>query len=365
MRNGEEENPVMSVFSHPEFDQHEELVFCRDAASGLSAIIAIHNTSRGPSLGGCRMWPYASEEEALADVLRLSRGMTYKSALADLPFGGGKSVVIGDPNRDKSPALFEALGAFVESLGGRYVVAEDVGISVPDVEAMGRVTRHVAGVPSGGSGDPSPATAYGVLHGIKAAVAHRFGQDSLKGVRVAVQGLGHVGFELCRLLHEAGADLVVADLNEAQVKEAATRFGAQAVASDGIIHEVAEVYAPCALGGSLNDETIPRLKAKVVAGSANNQLARPENGFMLKERGILYAPDYVINAGGVINISHESRSGNSKDYDRKAAFNHVAGIGETLSQVFTLAEQRDIPTSEAADRLAEARFTPAAKQEAA
>jgi leucine dehydrogenase len=355
----------MSVFTHPEFDAHEELVFCRDAASGLSAIIAIHNSSRGPALGGCRMWPYASEGEALGDVLRLSRGMTYKSALAGLPFGGGKSVIIGDPRSGKSPALFEALGGFVESLGGRYVVAEDVGISVPDVETMGKRTSHVAGVSAGGSGDPSPATAYGVFHGIKAAVTHRLGASDLKGVRVAVQGLGHVGFELCRLLHEAGAELIVTDLNQEQVTLAKECFGAATAAPDAIVSAEAEVYAPCALGATLNDESIPALKASVVAGSANNQLARREHGFMLKERGILYAPDYVINAGGVINISYETRPGQDKRYDKEAAFAHIAGIGGTLREIFTFAQQQDIATSEAADRLAEQRFTPAGAKKAA
>jgi len=355
----------MSVFTHPEFDAHEELVFCRDAASGLSAIIAIHNTSRGPSLGGCRMWPYASEEEALGDVLRLSRGMTYKSALAGLPYGGGKSVVIGDPRTDKSPALFEALGGFVESLGGRYVVAEDVGISVPDVETMAKRTAHVAGVTAGGSGDPSPATAYGVFHGIKAAAAHRLGASDLTGIRVAVQGLGHVGFELCRLLHDAGAQLIVSDLNAEQVMRAKERFGAATASPDAIASVEAEVYAPCALGATLNDRSIPALKASVVAGSANNQLARREQGYMLKERGILYAPDYVINAGGVINISHEARSGQSEPYDREAAFAQVAGIGKTLSDIFAFAEQQGIATSDAADRLAEERFTAAGAKKAA
>ena len=355
----------MPVFTHKEFDSHEELVFCRDAASGLTAIIAIHNSSRGPALGGCRMWPYASEEEALADVLRLSRGMTYKSALAGLPYGGGKSVIIGDPRSDKSPELFEALGGFVDSLGGRYVVAEDVGISVPDVEIMARRTDHVAGIPSGGSGDPSPATAFGVFDGIRASVAHRLGHDDLSQVRVAVQGLGHVGFELCRLLHGAGARLVVADLNADLCSQAAERFGASIADTQAIVSSDADVYAPCALGATLNDESIPQLKAKIVAGSANNQLDRPEHGVALKQRGILYAPDYVINAGGVINISHEQRPGQEKPYNRAAAFAHIARIGDTLSEIFSLADAQGLATSEAADRLAEQRFTAPEKQEAA
>ncbi len=355
----------MSVFTHPEFDSHEELVFCRDAASGLSAIIAIHNTSRGPSLGGCRIWPYASEEEALSDVLRLSRGMTYKSALAGLPYGGGKSVIIGDPRRDKSPALFEALGGFVESLGGRYVVAEDVGISVPDVETMAKRTSHVAGVTAGGSGDPSPATAYGVFCGLKASVEQRLGRKDLEGVKVAVQGLGHVGFDLCELLHEAGAKLFVSDLDWERLSRAEEAFAAALLKPDEVTGAEVDVYAPCALGATLNDESIAALKAKVVAGSANNQLERPEHGLALMRRGILYAPDYVINAGGVINISYEKRAGQDKPYDKQAAFAHIAGIGETLKEIYTLAEQQGIATSAAADRLAEQRFTMAGAKKAA
>jgi leucine dehydrogenase len=355
----------MSVFTHPEFDSHEELVFCRDAASGLSAIIAIHNSSRGPALGGCRMWPYASEEEALSDVLRLSRGMTYKSALAGLPYGGGKSVVIGDPRRDKSPALFEALGGFVESLGGRYTVAEDVGISVPDVETMAKRTRHVAGVTAGGSGDPSPATAYGVFCGLQASVEERLGRKDLEGLKVAVQGLGHVGFDLCRLLHEAGAELYVSDLDWERLSRAEEAFGAKLLQLEELMTAEVEVYAPCALGATLNEKSIPALKAKVVAGSANNQLARPEDGLALKKRGILYAPDYVINAGGVININYERRPGQDRPHDKAAAFAHIAGIGETLKEIYALAESQGIATSEAADRLAEQRFTPASAKKAA
>jgi leucine dehydrogenase len=256
----------MPVFAHPEFDGHQEVVFGHESESGLNAIIAIHNTNRGPALGGCRMWPYASEAEALTDVLRLSRGMTYKSALADLPLGGGKAVIIGDPHTDKSEALFLAMGRFVDSLGGRYISAEDVGVSVEDVDIMARVTKHVAGTCTAGAGDPSPATAYGVLVGIRAAVAHKLGRNSLDGLRVAIQGVGHVGYYLCRQLAEAGAKLVVTDIDREAVRRVETEFHAQPVAPDEIYGVDGEVFAPCALGAVINDETIAQLKASIVAG---------------------------------------------------------------------------------------------------
>ena len=341
----------MSVFEHHEFDGHEQVVFCHDPASGLKAIIAIHNTNRGPALGGCRMWPYASDEEALTDALRLSRGMTYKSALAGLAFGGGKSVIIGDPKRDKSEALFRAMGRFVDSLGGRYSVAEDVGISVPDVEIMARETAFVAGTRAGGAGDPSPATAYGVYMGIKAAARHRLGVDSLTGLRVAVQGVGHVGYYLCRHLFAEGAELVVADIAQESLERAVREFDAHVAAPDVIAAAAVDIYAPCALGATVNDETLPKLQAKVVAGSANNQLAEARHGEALRRRGILYAPDYVINAGGVIAISHEGPG-----YDEAKAFAHVAQIHDTLLEIFRRADAQKVATSEAADRLAEERF---------
>jgi leucine dehydrogenase len=341
----------MTLFTHHEFDGHEQVAFFHDPDSGLRAIIAIHNLNRGPALGGCRMWPYADEEAALTDALRLSRGMTYKSALAGLHLGGGKSVIIGDPRRDKSPALFRAMGRFVETMGGRYIIAEDVGILVEDVEAMARETRHVAGTRAGGAGDPSSATAYGVLMGIRAAVAHRLGRKSLRGVRVAVQGLGNVGYALCRVLAEAGASLVVTDIYSESVRKAVAELGADAVAPEAIYDVEAEVFAPCALGAILNDDTIARLRATVVAGSANNQLAEARHGVELRRHGILYAPDYVINAGGVTYVSHEGPG-----FDRTRALAHVAEIGNTLAEIFRRADQAGQATSEAADRLAEERF---------
>ena len=341
----------MQLFDSVHFDDHEQVVFCKDPASGLKAIIAIHNTGLGPAVGGCRMWPYGSENEALADVLRLSRGMTYKSAISGLPYGGGKAVVIGDPRKHKTAQLFRALGRFVDSLGGRYVVAEDVGTSPADMEWVRQETRHVSGIAEGGSGDPSPATAHGVLHGIRASVALRLNRESLDGVRVAVQGLGHVGFDLCKRLADAGARLYVTDINIDAVRRAVSQFGAAAVRPQAIYGVEVDVFAPCALGAVLNDETIPRLRAAVVAGSANNQLAQARHGDALRARGILYAPDYVINAGGIINISHEGTA-----YDQAKAFAQVAGIAATLSQIYRRADRDGIATNVAADRVAEERF---------
>ena len=350
----------MLISDHPEFDGHEDVAFHHDPESGLDAIIAIHNTSRGPALGGCRMWDYQSRDQALTDVLRLSRGMTYKSALAGLDYGGGKSVIIGDPRRAKSEALFRAMGRFVESLKGRYIVAEDVGISVADVETMARETAHVAGIPARGAGDPSPATAYGVYMGIKAAAKHRLGDESLKGLRVAVQGLGHVGLQLCHHLAAEGAGLIVADLDAQAVQRAVEAFDARAVPPDEIVSAPAEVFAPCALGAVIDDRSIETLKAKIVAGSANNQLAESRHGPALARLGVLYAPDYVINAGGIIVISHEGAN-----FDRAKAFAQVALIHDTLLEIFQLAEAAGTCTADAADRLAEQRFTHPANTSAA
>ncbi len=341
----------MPIFNHPEFDAHEEVAFCFDEASRLKAVIAIHSTARGPAVGGCRMWPYADEAEALTDALRLARGMTYKSALAELPYGGGKAVIIADPHTDKTEALFLAMGRFVDSLGGRYITAEDVGVSVEDVEIMERVTKHVAGTCAGGAGDPSPSTAYGVLMGIKAAVAHKLGRNSLDGVRVAIQGLGHVGYHLCRFLAEAGAKLTVTDIDRAAVERAEQEFHARVVKPDDIYGVAGEVFSPCAMGAVINDRTIAQLKTPIVAGSANNQLAEARHGNELARHGILYAPDYVINAGGIINISHEGAA-----YDKTAAINHVARIHDILREIFSRADANGVSTSEAADDIAEERI---------
>ncbi len=335
----------MALFSHPSFDHHEQVMFVHDEASGLKAIIAVHDTTMGPAVGGCRMWPYESEEDALNDVLRLSRGMTYKNALAGLDFGGGKSVIIGDPKSDKSEALFRAFGRFVDSLGGRYYSAEDVGITTADIMIAHQETPYMAGL-EGKSGDPSPYTALGTYLGIKAAVKHQRGVDSLEGIKVAVQGLGHVGFHLCRHLHEAGAKLVVCDLSESQLERARNEFGAEVVDLDAIYRQDVDVYAPCALGATINDLTIPQLKATIVAGCANNQLAEPRHGEVLKEKGILYAPDYVINAGGIINVSFE------RDYNPDLAEAKVRKIYDTLLTIFNEADQSGKTTALVADEMA-------------
>ncbi len=348
----------MSVSQSPSFHDHEQVVFCYDAAVGLNAIIAIHNTTLGPALGGLRMWPYDSESEALEDVLRLSRGMTYKAALANLSFGGGKAVIIGDPKSGKTDALLERFGEFVDSLGGRYITAEDVGTSTRDLAVVRRRTKFAAGFDDGGSGDPSPITAWGVFHGIRAAVAHRLGRPDLIGTVVSVQGLGHVGEYLCQFLHEAGAKLVVADIDAERVTRVAARFDAKSVAPEAIYTETVDVFAPSAMGAILNDETIPVLNASVVAGSANNQLAKDRHGGMLAERNILYAPDYVINAGGIININYEG-----SNYDAQAALDHAAQIHGTLAELFQMAKATGKPTNLIADDLAEARITAARRDE--
>jgi leucine dehydrogenase len=326
----------------------ERVVGAEDPEHGLHAVIALHDTTRGPATGGCRMFPYASEEAALADVLRLAEGMSLKSALAELPLGGGKAVLIGDPARDKTQALLRAFGRAVEALGGSYVAAEDVGISVADVEVIASETRHVAGRRSAG-GDPSPHTAIGVHVGIAACLAERRGVDApdLAGVRVAVQGLGQVGFALARLLLASGAEVLASDVEPSRV-ERASALGARSVPPDGILEEPCDVLAPCALGGVLNRTTIPRIRASIVAGAANNQLATAEDGDRLAARGILYAPDYVINAGGIINIAAELRGA----YDVGWAAERVRAIGPRLRAVFAEARARGVSPERAADAMA-------------
>jgi len=340
----------MSVFSSEHFDHHEQVVFCSDRDSGLRAIIAVHNTNRGPSLGGCRMWPYDSEDAAIADVLRLSRGMTYKSAIANLPLGGGKSVIIGDPQTDKTPQLFEAMGRFVDSLGGRYIAAEDVGISVADIDIIRAQTRYAAGT-SSGSGNPSPSTAQGVFVGIRAAVAFKLHRGSLNGLKVAVQGLGSVGYALCERLAESGAMLYVTDIKDESVVRAVRELGATAVGPEEIYGLDVDVFAPCALGAVINDDTVRQLNASIVAGAANNQLEGDRHGQALADLGILYAPDYVLNAGGVIHIASEGPTIDAADVPAL-----IEGIDATLMEIFTRAEAEGRPTNVIADRLAEERF---------
>jgi leucine dehydrogenase len=346
--------PISTVFENPSFDGHQEVIFVRDRESGLKAIIAIHDTRLGPALGGCRIWPFESEAAALRDVLRLSRGMTYKNALAGLKFGGAKAVIIGDESA-KTPALLRAFGRAVDRLGGRYVTGEDVGISMADLEIIRTETAHVRGIREGGVGDPSPYTAYGVLVGMRAAVARALGRSRLDGLRVAVQGLGAVGARLCQLLHEAGARLVVADIDPGKVTRMVEEFAAEGVAADRAHAAKVDVFAPCALGAVLNERTIPAIQARVVAGSANNQLATVADGRQLMERNILYAPDYVINAGGAIAIACEG-----PDFDINRLKRRVESIGTTLERIFARSSIDGCPPSQVADLLAEERLAGAA-----
>jgi leucine dehydrogenase len=344
----------MDVFGAKEFDGHEEVLFCTDKSAGLRAIIAVHDTTLGPAVGGCRMAPYANEELALADVLRLSRGMTYKSAMAGLNFGGGKSVIIGDPRTQKTPALLQALARHVDSLGGRYVVGADMGTNTADVEIMGQVTAHVAGRKNGSVADTSAATAWGVFHGIRAALSHKTGRDSLAGVAVAVQGVGRVGLELCRLLREGGAKLIVADLSDAQVRKAQSAYGAAAVSPDAILRQRCHVLAPCAAGGVINDGTLRDLRASIVAGAANNQLSAPGLDQALAERGVLYAPDFAINAGGVIAAFSAAEG-----QDTKAALARVAGIHDTLMEIFRRGASAKTPPGQTANNMVRERLAAA------
>ena len=344
----------MTVYRNLNIAGYERVLRCADAASGLRALIAIHDTTLGPALGGCRMWRYADEEAALADVLRLARGMTRKAAVAGLALGGGKAVILGDPARNKTPALLRAFGRAVESLGGAYVTGEDIGTSVEDMGIVRGETRHAGGL-ADASGDPSPVTAAGVRHGVRTAVERRFGAASLAGVTVAVQGLGHVGYNLCRLLHEDGARLVVADPAARRAARAADEFGAAVVAPEAILDADADVFAPCALGGVIDAGAPGRLKARVVAGAANNQLADAAAGEALRRRGILYAPDYVINAGGLINVSWEVlRRGEA--YDRASALAEVAAIGPRLEAIFERAARRGVAPERVADEMARERL---------
>jgi leucine dehydrogenase len=344
---------VMEIFENMISLDHENLVFCNNSEVGLRAIIGIHNTTLGPALGGTRMWPFASEEEAITDVLRLSRGMTYKAAAAGLNLGGGKAVIIADPKKDKSEELFRAFGRFVESLGGRYITAEDVGTSVEDMEYVYMETKHVTGITAalGGSGDPSPVTAFGVYHGMKAAVLEKLGKDSLKGLKIAVQGVGHVGYYLVEYIVKEGASVIVTDIDKEKVDKVVSEFGVRAVDTESIYDEDVDIFSPCALGAIVNDDTIPRLKCQIIAGGANNQLKAEHHGLELEKREILYAPDYVINAGGLINVSIELEG-----YNRDRALRRAGQIYDRLLEVFAIAKEENIPTSEAADRMAEKRI---------
>ena len=332
-------------------ESYERVVRCEDPASGLCAYVSIHDTSQGPALGGLRMWPYPSEEEALFDVNRLSRGMTYKSAIAQTGLGGGKAVIINHPSQ-KSEDLYLAMGRFVDSLGGRYITAADVNTDVADLEVIRRATRWVSGLDrkDGGSGNPSPYTAYGVYLGIRAAVKRRFDDDSMRGRKVVVQGIGAVGWPLAHRLVEAGATVFAADRNQERVNALAEEIGVIPITDDEVMTTECDVFAPCALGAIINDETIPKLRSPIVAGAANNLLLESRHGAMLVDRDILYAPDYVINAGGIINVSVEFDEGG---YNEDVALRRIERIPQALEELWSIADEDRIPPSDAADRLAE------------
>jgi len=334
---------------------HEQVVFCNDEATGLKAIIGIHNTVLGPALGGTRMWNYATEQEAVTDVLRLSRGMTFKAAISGLNLGGGKAVIIGDAKTMKTEAFLRRFGKFVNSLNGKYITAEDVNMKTADMEYISMETKHVTGLPEsvGGGGDPSPVTAYGTYLGMKASAKKVFGNDSLKGKKVAIQGVGQVGTHLLEYLAKENADVTITDINEDKVKSLAQKFGVKAVDMDDIYDLDIDIYAPCALGATLNDNTISRLKCHIIAGAANNQLKdEVKHGYMLIDRGITYAPDFLINAGGLINVYNEFLG----NYNRARVFEQAERIYDTCLNIFALAEKEKINTQEAAIRIAEKRI---------
>ncbi|MFS0882176.1 branched-chain amino acid dehydrogenase [Metabacillus niabensis] len=343
----------MEIFNYMENFDYEQLVFCQDKQSGLKAIIAIHDTTLGPALGGTRMWMYESEEAAIEDALRLARGMTYKNAVAGLNLGGGKTVIIGDPKKDKNEEMFRAFGRYIQGLNGRYITAEDVGTTVEDMDIIHEETDYVTGISPafGSSGNPSPVTAYGVYRGMKAAAKEAFGTDSLKNKKVAIQGVGNVAYHLCKYLHEEGAKLIVTDINKEAIQRAVNAFQAEAVEPNEIYSVDSDIFAPCALGAVLNDVTIPQLKASVIAGAANNQLKEPRHGEIIHQKGIVYAPDYVINAGGVINVADELYG-----YNRERALKKVENIYNNIESVIEISKRDQIPTSQAADRLAEERI---------
>jgi leucine dehydrogenase len=343
-----EQNTIFEKISQ---HQHEQVVFCYDKVSGLKAIIAIHNTVLGPAAGGTRMWAYSNEADALKDVLRLSRGMTFKNAIAGLNLGGGKAVIIGDARKDKSETMFRAFGKFVESLNGKYITAEDVGIKTTDMEYVAMHTNHVAGRPEymGGSGDPSPVTAYGVYMGMKACVKKVFGTDSLEGKKIALQGVGNVGQHLLEYLSKENTKIYISDFYEDRVLEVAQKYKVEVVNKDEIYDLDVDIYSPCALGASLNDDTLNRLKCKIIAGAANNQLADETiHADLCKAKGILYAPDFLINGGGIINVYYEVMG----NYSREKAYRHAERIYDTMFNLLETAEREHINTHEAAMRVA-------------
>ena len=348
----------MKIFEYMKRYGHEQLLVCNDPDAGLKAFIAIHDSTLGPACGGVRVWPHPTEEAALMDVLRLSRGMTYKSAAAGLSLGGGKGLIIADPRKDKTEALFKAFGRYVESLGGKYITAEDVGVAPSDLEIIATETRHIIGLPGsmGGSGDTSPLTGFGVYMGMKACAREVWGSDSLEGRTVAMQGFGNVGTQTAGHLIGEGARLIVTDTNK-DALERARILGATIIEPNFIYDVECDIFAPSALGGILNDHTISRIKASIIAGGANNQLLDEKHGYDLQRRGILYAPDYIINAGGIIQGACEIDG----PYNDRRARTTTARIYETMQRVISISKEDDIPTSEAADRLAEQRIAEARK----
>ena len=349
------------VFGQLSFDGHEQIVFCNDEDTGLKAIIGIHNTVLGPALGGTRMWTYQSEWDALNDVLRLSRGMTYKAAITGLNLGGGKAVIIGDAKTQKNDALMRRFGEFVHSLSGKYITAEDVGMETRDMDVVREVTPHVTGISEskGGAGNPSPITAYGVYMGMKAAAKYQFGTEDLAGKKVLVQGIGHVGETLVKHITDEGAKVVLNDINEARLEVLSKKYGANVVLGNDIYGLDVDIYAPCALGATINDTTIGQLQAKVIAGAANNQLADEiKHGRMLKEKGIAYAPDFLINAGGIINVYAELEG-----YGKDEIIRKTENIYNTTLDIFTLSQKENITTHRAAFNIAQNRIDTRKKEQ--
>jgi leucine dehydrogenase len=350
------------VFGQLSFDNHEQIVFCNDKDTGLKAIIGIHNSVLGPALGGTRMWNYANEWEALNDVLRLSRGMTYKSAITGLDLGGGKAVIIGDAKTEKTPEMMRKFGEFVNSLSGRYITAEDVGMVTADMDTVRDVTPYVTGISEsrGGSGNPSPVTAYGVYMGMKAAAQYQFGSDKLDGKKILVQGIGHVGETLVDYLTKEGALVQVTDINEDRMIEVSTKYGASIYTGSDLYTADVDIYAPCALGATINDDTVYKIKAKVIAGAANNQLANENvHGPILQERGIVYAPDFLINAGGIINVYSEIAH-----YDKAESMRRTENIYNTTLEIFAYAEANNLTPQKAAMAIADNRIAQRKKENA-
>jgi leucine dehydrogenase len=348
------------VFEKIQREDYEQIVYCNDPRSGLKAIISMHSTVLGPATGGCRMWAYKNEEEALIDVLRLSKGMTYKNSISGLNWGGGKAVIIGDAKTQKTKEMLERFGEYVARLGGNYITAKDVGIGSEDLKTVKSKTKHVLGIDGepGSSGDPSPATAWGVYHGMKAAAKFASGANKLSGMKVALQGLGSVSYYLLEHLIADGAKVIGCDIDQSAIERATKKYNIEIVSPDKIYDVPCDIFAPSALGATINADTLPRIAkagAKIIAGAANNQLATSDDGYAVHQRGMIYAPDYAINAGGVINIYYEGGAAGAGGYSKAKAFEHVAGIEKTIAEILTRAKSENLPTHVVADRIAEER----------